>query len=258
MCELLGMNANVPTDICFSFRGLMQRGGRTDVHRDGWGVAFYEGKGCRAFHDPEASAESEVAKLLRGYSIKSRVVVSHIRQATHGKVCLENTHPFRRELWGRDWALAHNGKLKGIKKRPLSFYRPIGTTDSEHAFCWLLDRLRERFRQPPAKAATLARSVNEFAGDIADHGTFNMLLSDSRSLFTFCSTKLCWITRRHPFGAASLIDEDWTIDFAAETTPRDIVTMIATRPLTRDESWVPMESGEFKVFRGGLSRSLRH
>lgn len=29
MCELLGMSANVPTDICFSFTGLMQRGGRT-------------------------------------------------------------------------------------------------------------------------------------------------------------------------------------------------------------------------------------
>ena len=27
MCELLGMSANVPTDICFSFTGLMQRGG---------------------------------------------------------------------------------------------------------------------------------------------------------------------------------------------------------------------------------------
>ena len=27
MCELLGMSANVPTDICFSFTGLVQRGG---------------------------------------------------------------------------------------------------------------------------------------------------------------------------------------------------------------------------------------
>ncbi len=40
MCELLGMSANVPTDICFSFTGLMQRGGRTGPHRDGWGITF--------------------------------------------------------------------------------------------------------------------------------------------------------------------------------------------------------------------------
>ena len=48
MCELLGMNANVPTDICFSFAGLMRRGGQTGPHSDGWGVTFYDGKGAAA------------------------------------------------------------------------------------------------------------------------------------------------------------------------------------------------------------------
>ena len=38
MCELLGMSANVPTDICFSFTGLVQRGGGTGPHKDGWGI----------------------------------------------------------------------------------------------------------------------------------------------------------------------------------------------------------------------------
>ena len=98
MCELLGMSANVPTDICFSFRGLMQRGGATGPHRDGWGIAFYEGRGCRTFHDPTSSVSSPVAQLISQYPIKSRVVVSHIRQATHGRVCLENTHPFCSDL----------------------------------------------------------------------------------------------------------------------------------------------------------------
>ncbi|MEC7823511.1 MAG: class II glutamine amidotransferase, partial [Pseudomonadota bacterium] len=47
MCELLGMSANTPTDLCFSFTGLTRRGGETGPHKDGWGVAFYEGKGVR-------------------------------------------------------------------------------------------------------------------------------------------------------------------------------------------------------------------
>lgn len=42
MCQLLGMNCNVPTDICFSLAGFQARGGLTDVHRDGWGIAFFE------------------------------------------------------------------------------------------------------------------------------------------------------------------------------------------------------------------------
>lgn len=105
MCELLGMSANVPTDIVFSFTGLMQRGGRTGPHRDGWGIAFYEGRGLRLFQDPAASCESEVANLVQRYPIKSEVVIGHIRQANVGKVCLSNTHPFVRELWGATGAL---------------------------------------------------------------------------------------------------------------------------------------------------------
>jgi len=84
MCELLGMSANVPTDICFSFTGLMQRGGRTGPHSDGWGITFYEGKGCRTFKDPMPSSQSRIARLVQEYPIKSCAVVSHIRQANRG------------------------------------------------------------------------------------------------------------------------------------------------------------------------------
>jgi glutamine amidotransferase len=141
MCELLGMSANVPTDIVFSFTGLMQRGGRTGPHRDGWGIGFYEGRGLRLFQDPAASSESEVANLVQRYPIKSEVVIGHIRQANVGKVCLSNTHPFVRELWGRNWCFAHNGQL-GDFSGLASFYRPVGDTDSEAAFCDLLNRVR--------------------------------------------------------------------------------------------------------------------
>ncbi|MBI1207189.1 MAG: class II glutamine amidotransferase [Azospirillum sp.] len=252
MCELLGMSANVPTDICFSFTGLIRRGGATGPHRDGWGVAFYEGRGCRTFHEPRACAESDLAQVLRGYSIKSQIVVCHIRKATHGQVCLENTHPFGRELWGRPWTFAHNGKLKGIKRRPLTHYRPIGGTDSEHAFCWMLDQLRARHAKPPGSLVAVRRQIAELAADLAQLGTFNMLLSDGRLLYAFCTTRLTWLTRQAPFGPATLVDDDVSVDFAAETTPDDIVTVIATQPLTRDETWTTMPPGALLAFRDGV------
>jgi predicted glutamine amidotransferase len=253
MCELLGMSANVPTDICFSFAGLMRRGGQTGPHADGWGIAFYEDRGCRAFHDPRPSARSEIAYFLRNHPIKSRIVISHIRRANRGRVALENTHPFGRELWGRPWSFAHNGQLRGVKRWPLSWCRPIGTTDSEHAFCWILDRLRERWREAPSDAA-LGRMVGGLAQELGALGVFNMLLSDGRSLFAFCGTRLAWLTRRAPFGPATLLDEDLTVDFSRETTPRDVVTVVATRPLTRDESWTVLSPGDFLVFRRGEKR----
>jgi predicted glutamine amidotransferase len=250
MCELLGMNANVPTDICFSFAGLMRRGGETGPHADGWGIAFYEDRGCRSFHDPRPSARSEIAHFLRAHPIRSCVVVSHIRRANRGRVALENTHPFGRELWGRPWTFAHNGQLRGVKHRPLGQRRPIGTTDSEHAFCWMLNQLAERWSEPPVDTI-LGRAVGELCRDLARLGVFNALISDGRSLFAFCGTRLAWLTRRAPFGPATLLDEDLTVDFAAETTPRDVVTVIATRPLTRDEAWTEMAPGEFAVSRRG-------
>ena len=256
MCELLGMSANVPTDICFSFAGLIRRGGHTAPHADGWGITFYEGKGCRAFHDPQPSARSEVASFLRGYPIRSRVVISHIRRANRGRVALENTHPFTRELWGRAWTYAHNGQLRGVKRRPLSQHRPIGTTDSEHAFCWMLEALRERWAQTPPDR-DLAAAVGALAGDLAQLGVFNMLLSDGRTLFCYCGTKLAWITRRAPFGPATLVDEDLTVNFAEQTTPDDVVTVVATRPLTRDEAWTRMAPRSLAVFRGGESVPVR-
>ena len=42
MCQLLGMNANTPTDVMFSFTGLAVR---ADEHKDGFGIAFFEGAG---------------------------------------------------------------------------------------------------------------------------------------------------------------------------------------------------------------------
>lgn len=41
------------------------------------------------------------------------------------------------------------------------------------------------------------------------------------------------------------------VDFQKETTPNDVVTVIATRPLTNDERWQKMEPGEFALFKMG-------
>jgi glutamine amidotransferase len=250
MCELLGMSANVPTDIRFSFAGLAKRGGATGPHRDGWGIAFYENRGARAFHDPTPSAHSPLAELVRAYPIKSRLAVAHVRRANRGKVSLENTHPFLRELWGRTWTFAHNGQLRGVKKWPLEFYKPIGTTDSEHAFCWLLDRLRRRWRDAPSPRA-LDDEIKQALTMLETLGVLNVLLADGRTLYAHCSKRLCYLTRHAPFGRASLVDEDMQVDFAAETDPHDVVTMVATRPLTKDEHWIAVERGETLVLREG-------
>ncbi len=250
MCELLGMSANVPTDICFSFTGLMQRGGRTGPHSDGWGITFYEGKGCRTFKDPMPSSQSRIARLVQEYPIKSCAVVSHIRQANRGGVSLENTHPFTRELWGHYWTFAHNGQLTGYDALPTGRFQPVGATDSEVAFCWLLNELEQRFSQRPDEPE-LASAIWICCQQLRGMGVFNMLLTEGELVIGSCSTNLHWLTRRAPFGEATLLDEDVSVDFQKETTPDDVVTLIATLPLTSNEPWQKMSAGDFVLFRFG-------
>jgi len=248
MCELLGMSANVPTDICFSFSGLVQRGGVTGPHVDGWGITFYEGKGCRTFKDPQPCSRSEIARLVQSYPIKSCAVVSHIRQANRGHVALENTHPFTRELWGINWTFAHNGQLKGYKSLNTGFFRPVGETDSETAFCWILEQLRNKYPRKPGNMRAVFKFVAGLGDQLRQQGVFNMLLTDGHYLMAYCSTHLHWITRRAPFGEARLLDQDVTIDFHKETTPNDVVTVVATQPLTGNESWTRIEPGSYRLF----------
>lgn len=256
MCELLAMSANVPTDIRFSFSALSQRGGVTGKHTDGWGISFYEQNGCRSLHDPNPSAHSELAKFLKAYPIKSRLVIAHVRKANRGRVALENTHPFIREMWGQYWSFAHNGQLKGVKKRSLGHYRPVGTTDSEHAFCWLLNQLHILYPERPSDHK-LQRAIAELFTSLRELGVFNALMGNGRTLYTSCSTKLCYIRRVAPFGRASLIDEDMEVDFATETSPDDKVVVIASTPLTRNETWTEITPGSTLVFRDGELTTLR-
>ncbi|WP_028453426.1 class II glutamine amidotransferase [Chitinilyticum aquatile] len=256
MCQLLGMNCNVPTDITFSFEGFRRRGGQTDQHADGWGIAFFETDGWRVFLDPLPSATSPVADFVRSYPIKSRNVIAHIRKATHGEISLANTHPFRRELWGQEWVFAHNGNLASFSYAGQRFMS-IGNTDSEQALCFILDRLASKFQRTPELAA-LEETFSECCQALSSHGTFNCLLGMNDVLLVHCSTDLHYLVRQAPFSIAHLADADIQVDFAKHTAPRDRVAIIATQPLTDNEQWTALGKGEVALFRNGERISPAH
>jgi predicted glutamine amidotransferase len=244
------MNCNVPTDICFSFEGFSRRGGETDEHRDGWGVSFFEGKGCRTFMDINPSAESVVSDLVKYYPIKSLNVIAHIRKASVGKVTLENTHPFVRELWGKYWVFAHNGDLENYHPALTGCYLPVGDTDSELAFCSILESLKCGFSDKPELEQLYTRLCRQ-ANEISSHGVFNFLISNGEFMFAHCSTDLYYLIRSHPFSKAQLKDLDMTVDFRTLTTQQDKVAVIATQPLTVNEEWTRLTKGQCCLFSQG-------
>lgn len=250
MCQLLGMNCNTPTDIMFSFEGFRRRGGITDYHADGFGIGFFEGKGVRLFHDDKPSANSPVADLVRAYQIKSENVIAHIRKASQGQTSLANTHPFMREMWGEYWLFAHNGHLIDFFPEQGEYYHAVGSTDSERAFCFILNRLRSRFATKP-EPEVLFDTIAGLTHEIRRHGLFNFVMSNGDCLFAHASTLLHYIVRKAPFGKARLLDDDVMVDFSKVTTPNDKVSVIATLPLTRDETWSQLAVNELVMFQDG-------
>jgi predicted glutamine amidotransferase len=263
MCQLLGMNSRLPASLSLSFSGFAQRGGCTDHHADGWGIAFFETdgdkpcKGVRCFVDKESAATSPIAKMVRSYPIKSHNIVAHVRKATVGAVTLQNCHPFVRELWGRYWVFAHNGDLKDYDPPLHGSFQPVGNTDSERAFCWIMQELAKSHAGVPT-VDELTLTLRELATRVAQHGTFNFLLSNGQALWAHASTKLCYVVREYPFAEVQLKDEDLRMNLAELNGPQDRLAIVVTEPLTTNEVWTSFAAGELRVFVDGAERIASH
>jgi glutamine amidotransferase len=238
MCELLGMSALHPTEVNHSVALLRPRGGELGPHADGWGLAFYEGRAARVFKEPIPAAESRCLGFIAEYDFRSSIVIGHIRKANPAQFgrASANTHPFSRELWGRSWVFAHNGKLPGVTEDPrfaLERFRPMGDTDSEHAFCFLLDRLALAGDERPVASGQIEAALAEPIALLSELGEFNVLLSDGDHLVAYANTKLHRVQRT-----------------CVEGNCRQQVVVLATTPLT-DEPWRPVELGRIHIFAGG-------
>ena len=283
LCQLLGMNCAQPTDFSFSFQGFCKRGGETDIHADGWGLAFYQNRALRQFHDDQPASQSPLAAFLVTYVIRTLNMMAHIRYATHGKVDLANNHPFVREWAGVQISFCHNGHiplfidylencdalpptLGDPYKNQTRWYNPVGTTDSEAAFCAILNALRARYQTALPSLPELYATLKVLCQEIVDYnpeGTiFNFLCTCGPHVLLVYSwpgrrpgsetwNGLHYTIREPPFTKCHLCDMDYTVDFEAVTNEKDRVAVVATRPLTDDEEWIELAPGEMILLDEG-------
>ncbi len=162
MCELFGLSSGRPVSFTCSLRRFAAHGSREGPNHDGWGIAAYEGREARIIKEPAAAAQSEWERFVEKHGVTSPLVIAHIRHASVGSNSFANTHPFERELGGVRHVFAHNGNVVDIRREPptLGGFHPIGDTDSEYAFCVLLNRLTGAWRgpEPPSAATRIGRN----------------------------------------------------------------------------------------------------
>src|ERR1019366_7047924 len=140
MCELMGMSLTKPVVANVSIQAFSQR---SQENPDGWGLAWYPDRSLAIVKQPMRWSVQHTQFLEHYPGLLSSIYVAHVRQRTTGSAPTHaDTHPFSRELNGREYCFAHNGTLTGaFWQRPLGRFRPIGSTDSEYLFCLLLAEL---------------------------------------------------------------------------------------------------------------------
>lgn len=241
MCELFAMASRQPTDVRASLEAFTRHGGLEGRHKDGWGIAYYADEDVRLVKEPEAAFESECVRFLQQHPFSSAIVVSHIRHATQGGMGMKNCQPFARELGGRMHLFAHNGDLdmRALRARmPLARFHPVGDTDSEYAFCALLDRLRVR-----APLRERLEVVAQFAAALRALGPANFLYSDGDALFVHAHK------RRH--SAAGPAVPPGLHLLCRRCEPAQQVVLAASVPLTSEPGWQALAEGELVVARRG-------
>lgn len=256
------MSSLRPTQLTFSLQTLTAHSAGPSTTRDGWGVAFYQGDDVALFREPSAASDSPLVRFLEAHGPRSTLAVSHIRHATRGAVNLSNTQPFVRELAGRVHVFAHNGNLPGIERDDhLAYerYRPVGETDSEHAFCALLERLHPLWAStstPPALHERLL-VMSEYAADLRKLGPANFLYADGEVLFAHGHRRIQRSTGQvAPPGLCLLAcrctdpGEPLHADGVTVAPGFQEMVLIASVALT-DEEWRPLGDGELVAVSDG-------
>ena len=235
MCELFGISSDRPLNLSTLLDRFGQRGGAAADNPDGWGFAYREDDAWRVHKAPEAAAGSaEFARLAQ--TATSDLLIAHVRKANPVTAQVHaNTHPFVRSCCGREWVFAHNGKLSEVVQPDGCCHpqlsQPLGETDSEHAFCFLLDEIATVFADDAVHNKSFwLQTVVRLSDSIAGQGRFNFLMSDGIHLLAYGHDRLYHLRRRD----------------------KGITTIqIASEPLTDDGGWEAFKPGELLVARHG-------
>jgi len=263
MCELFGLSSSAPVGMTYALHEFATHGGLIHKNKSGWGIAYRQDRDAILIKEPSPASDSVWVRFIESHPISTGTAIAHVRYATAGKPSYENTHPFTRELGGRSHVFAHNGGLGSIWQKlplPTGGFQTIGETDSEYAFCVLLERLRPLWRGlgvTPTLNDKLA-VVAETAALLRELGAANFLYSDGDTLIAHAH-KRAWeeeggFSDPRPPGLSTLALTGSDLSargLHVDSAGMDVaITAVASVPLTGDD-WEPLPEGTILALHQG-------
>lgn len=253
MCELMGLSFAQPISADFSIRAFAAR---DEENADGWGLAWYPDQSVALVKEPIRWQASTYTGFLENYTrLQSRIYIAHVRHKTSGGPTYADTHPFVRELHGREFCFAHNGTLTGgFWQLAVRRFRPVGQTDSEHLFCHLLDSFVET--SDPLGSDESWKFLHARFREVNQFGRLNCMLSDGKRLICYHDMNgFKGLTyRKVPIRDHAVRRfEDETVRIALDSEAVNYGIVVATRPLSTQD-WHALHAGEMIVLEDGLVR----
>jgi transglutaminase-like putative cysteine protease/predicted glutamine amidotransferase len=225
---------------------------------DGWGFAWYprDGVGASVLKDPHVEYDISVATAVQRWDrFRSSIFVCH--SGTHRGRSFTDTHPFVRSHAGRDWIFAHNGELGRNLDVTLPLdeglgFEPVGHTDTEHAFCWLMGQVRA------AGARSLSdlpwQTIREWLQRLNELGSLNVVWSDGLHVVAYHDRNgfnaLHHLRRLPPPTTKKLETDLLELDVSNSVDENRTFTIISSQPLS-DEPWSQFAPGEMRVISRG-------
>jgi transglutaminase-like putative cysteine protease/predicted glutamine amidotransferase len=236
-----------------------KRDGQIGDHTLGWGLAWFpkDTNAAIVTKDPSAKDANSLKGAIDDWeNFRSTVFFCKVRGAASGYTHLE-TQPFSRSFAGQDWVFMHNGNLDKARLQELHrnrniFLEPLGRTDSELAFCFLLGKIQDYGARTIAEIdhSILAAWFSQ----LDDLGSADMVLSDGISVVAFYGTNSesgLYYKRIGPPHS----NEGFANDFSAFaiTNPRDTfrTALVVSSTKFEEGNWTAFEKGQLIISRRG-------
>ena len=257
MCELYAMSSVVTKNISFSLCEFRRHGGDTGTHVDGWGLAFIDDNSTEIYREPKPAALSLKMDHVLQHHKPANLVISHIRKATQGEISLKNTQPFSCLLNNKKHVFAHNGDLVDAhQKLILNKHKTEGETDSEHAFCYLMEQIELLWQKQTPTFEQRIEVVKAAFNRFSKLGQANFIFTDGEFLFAFANERTQLNGKIEPPGLHYLVRDIHSNPAKTKIAGIEMngvnqeQVLLASVPLT-DENWLPLQRNQFIVIQSG-------